>query len=110
MEGVRGTFAVLAGKLAARRQDCAPVAGKSTLNRLELSKLEPTTPTAKAATSTIPIVFVSGADPVEVQRREQHPQTDGPISRGEESHAAAKEKDEDRGVDQAGRAAGYFRR
>lgn len=29
---------VLAGKLAARRRDCAPVAGKSTLNRLELSR------------------------------------------------------------------------
>jgi hypothetical protein len=28
-------MAVLAGKLAARRKDCAPVAGKSTLNRLE---------------------------------------------------------------------------
>src|SRR6202034_1777349 len=26
------------GKLAARRKDCAPVAGKSTLNRLELSR------------------------------------------------------------------------
>jgi hypothetical protein len=35
-------MAVLAGKLEARREDCAPVAGKSTLNRLELSKLEPT--------------------------------------------------------------------
>jgi hypothetical protein len=36
-------MAVLAGKLAARRRDdCAPVAGKSTLNRLELSRLEPT--------------------------------------------------------------------
>src|SRR5271167_2956261 len=35
-------MAVLAGKLEARRQDCAPVAGKSTLNRLELSRLEPT--------------------------------------------------------------------
>jgi hypothetical protein len=35
-------MAVLAGKLAARRQDCAPVAGKSTLNRLERSRLEPT--------------------------------------------------------------------
>jgi hypothetical protein len=35
-------MAVLAGKLAARREDCAPIAGKSTLNRLELSKLEPT--------------------------------------------------------------------
>ena len=28
-------LAVLAGKLAARRKDCAPLAGKSTLNRLE---------------------------------------------------------------------------
>jgi hypothetical protein len=35
-------MAVLTGKLGARREDCAPVAGKSTLNRLELSKLEPT--------------------------------------------------------------------
>ena len=35
-------MAVLAGKLAAQRENCAPVAGKSTLNRLELSKLEPT--------------------------------------------------------------------
>jgi Transposase DDE domain group 1 len=34
-------MAVLAGKLEARREDCAPVAGKSTLNRLELSELEP---------------------------------------------------------------------
>jgi hypothetical protein len=32
----------LAGKLEAKREDCAPVAGKSTLNRLELSRLEPT--------------------------------------------------------------------
>jgi hypothetical protein len=36
------TMAVLAGKLAARRSDCAPVAGKSTLNRLELSRSHPT--------------------------------------------------------------------
>jgi hypothetical protein len=35
-------MAVLAGKLQARRRDCAPVAGKSTLNRLELSRLQPT--------------------------------------------------------------------
>jgi hypothetical protein len=35
-------MAVLAGKLEARRSDCAPVAGKSTLNRLERSVLEPT--------------------------------------------------------------------
>jgi hypothetical protein len=35
-------MAVLAGKLAARRSDCAPVAGKSTLNRLERSLLEST--------------------------------------------------------------------
>src|SRR6202453_3036000 len=31
-------MAVLAGKLEAWRGDCAPVAGKSTLNRLELSR------------------------------------------------------------------------
>ena len=35
-------MAVLAGKLEARRSDCAAVAGKSTLNRLELSRAEPT--------------------------------------------------------------------
>ena len=35
-------MAVLAGKLEARREDCAPIAGKSTLNRLELSKLAST--------------------------------------------------------------------
>src|SRR5246127_2798500 len=35
-------MAVLGGKLAARRVDCAPLAGKSTLNRLELSRPEPT--------------------------------------------------------------------
>ena len=33
---------VLAGKLAARRPDGAPLAGKSTLNRLELGRSEPT--------------------------------------------------------------------
>src|SRR3954447_9202222 len=35
-------MAVLAGKLTASRGDCAPVAGKSTLNRLELSRDEAT--------------------------------------------------------------------
>lgn len=35
-------MALLAGKLAGRRPDCAAVAGKSTLNRLELSRAEPT--------------------------------------------------------------------
>jgi hypothetical protein len=35
-------MAVLASKLDARRADCAPVAGKSTLNRLELSGTAPT--------------------------------------------------------------------
>jgi hypothetical protein len=35
-------MAVLGGKLEARRADCAPLAGKSTLNRLELSREEPT--------------------------------------------------------------------
>src|SRR3954468_5170723 len=36
------TLAVLAGKLEAKRSDCAPLAGKSTLNRLELGRTEPT--------------------------------------------------------------------
>jgi Transposase DDE domain group 1 len=35
-------LAVLAGKLEARRPDCAPLAGKSTLDRLELCRAEPT--------------------------------------------------------------------
>src|SRR5437660_11725281 len=35
-------MAVLGGELAALRADCAPLAGKSTLNRLELSREEPT--------------------------------------------------------------------
>jgi hypothetical protein len=35
-------MATLAGKLKSRRKDCAPVAGKSTLNRLELSRPLPT--------------------------------------------------------------------
>ena len=35
-------MATLVGKLEAKRRDCAPVAGKSTLNRLELSTTEPT--------------------------------------------------------------------
>jgi hypothetical protein len=34
-------MAVLGGKLEAKRSDCAPLAGKSTLNRLELSRTEP---------------------------------------------------------------------
>src|SRR5438132_85022 len=34
-------MAVLGGKLEAKRSDCAPLAGKSTLNRLELSRAEP---------------------------------------------------------------------
>jgi hypothetical protein len=34
-------LAVLAGKLEARRADCAPLAGKSTLNRLEHGRSEP---------------------------------------------------------------------
>lgn len=35
-------MAVLASKLEAQREDCAPLAGKSTLNRLELSRPSPT--------------------------------------------------------------------
>ena len=41
-------MAILAGKLEARREDCAPVAGKSTLNRLELSRPLPTAITRSA--------------------------------------------------------------
>jgi len=35
-------MAVLGGKLSAKRADCAPLAGKSTLNRMELSRSQPT--------------------------------------------------------------------
>ena len=35
-------LATLGRKLTAKRRDCAPLAGKSTLNRLELSQPEPT--------------------------------------------------------------------
>jgi hypothetical protein len=35
-------WAAVIGKLQAKRSDCAPLAGKSTLNRLELSRDEPT--------------------------------------------------------------------
>lgn len=34
------TLSVLAGKLKASRKDCVPVAGKSTLNRLDLSRAD----------------------------------------------------------------------
>jgi hypothetical protein len=52
-------MAVLAGKLAASRADCAPVAGKSTLNRLELSRDEPTRYNRIAAdTQAIEALFV----------------------------------------------------
>jgi hypothetical protein len=52
-------MAVLAGKLTARRSDCAPLAGKSTLNRLELSRPEPTRYARLAAdTGAIETLFV----------------------------------------------------
>lgn len=52
-------MAVLAGKLAASRSDCAPVAGKSTLNRLERSKAQPTRYAKIAAdTAAIENLFV----------------------------------------------------
>src|ERR1700737_748559 len=35
-------LAVLAGKLSSKRETCAALAGKATLNRLELSRLQPT--------------------------------------------------------------------
>ena len=52
-------MATLAGKLTARRADCAPLAGKSTLNRLELSLPEPTRYHNLAArTANIEALFV----------------------------------------------------
>ena len=52
-------MAVLAGKLTASRSDCASVAGKSTLNRLELSKAQPTRYARIAAdTAAIENLFV----------------------------------------------------
>jgi hypothetical protein len=52
-------MAVLAGKLTARRSDCAPLAGKSTLNRLELSRPQPTRYARLAAdTGAIETLFV----------------------------------------------------
>ncbi len=52
-------MATLAGKLAARRADCAPLAGKSPLNRLELSRPEPTRYARLAAdTMAIEALFV----------------------------------------------------
>ena len=52
-------LAVLAGKLAASRSDCAPLAGKSTLNRLELSQAAPTRYRKIAAdTDAIEALFV----------------------------------------------------
>ena len=35
------TLATVSGKLTAKRSDCPPLAGKSTLNRVELSQPEP---------------------------------------------------------------------
>ncbi len=52
-------MAVLAGKREAHRSDCAPLAGKSTLNRLERSKPEPTCYARIAAdTAAIEALFV----------------------------------------------------
>jgi hypothetical protein len=52
-------MAVLAGKLTASHANCQPLAGKSTLNRLELSKTEPTRYNKIAAdTAAIERLFV----------------------------------------------------
>jgi hypothetical protein len=52
-------LATLAGKLAATREDCAPLAGKSTLNRLEPSREEPDRYARIAAdTAAIEALFV----------------------------------------------------
>jgi hypothetical protein len=51
-------LATLAGKLSAPREACAPLAGKSTLNRLELSRDEPTRYARIAADGTAIEVLV----------------------------------------------------
>src|SRR6201990_121052 len=52
-------LATLAGKLTASRSDCAPLAGKSTLNRLELSRDAPTRYARIAAdTAAIEALFI----------------------------------------------------
>jgi hypothetical protein len=52
-------LATLAGKLTARRANCAPLAGKSTLNRLELSQPQPTRYAKLAAkTADVEALFV----------------------------------------------------
>ena len=52
-------LATLVGKLTASRSDCAPLAGKSTLNRLELSRDAPTRYARIAAdTAAIEALFV----------------------------------------------------
>jgi len=67
-------LAVLAGKLAAGRKDCAPLAGKSTLNRLELSRADHTTRYCKI-----------GHDPEAIERLavtlflDAEPQPRGPV-------------------------------
>src|SRR5689334_1592454 len=53
-------LATLAGKLTASRSDCAPLAGNSTLTRLELSRDEPTRYARIAAdTAAIEALFVA---------------------------------------------------
>ena len=52
------TMAVLAGKLTARRKDCAPLAGKSTLNRLELGGSEQTRYQDRLGCAKIEALFV----------------------------------------------------
>jgi hypothetical protein len=51
-------MAVLAGKLKALRKDCAPVAGKSTLDRLELSAVR----TRRRATTSWPMILRQSND------------------------------------------------
>ena len=69
-------LAVLAGKLSAKRADCAPVAGKSTLNRLELSRKEPTRyhkiAYYEAAIEALPVTLF-------LKAQERPPGTDHPL-------------------------------
>jgi hypothetical protein len=82
-------FAVLAGKLTARRSDCSPVAGKSTLNRLELSRPEPTkyhkiSHDGSAIEALLVDVFVEAHDSAPEEIVLDLDATDDPIHGGQE--------------------------
>ena len=73
-------LAVLAGKLEARREDCAPVAGKSTLNRLELSCCNLTLGGRGAARRRSRARAARRRDAGQSQTRQKHEETGGAAS------------------------------